>query len=120
MSKDTLDALVQTSDFFFEQIGEDLAAYAQHGGRKVIEESDVIALMKRYAYITGFARILLHVLTVRFRTRQLTNNNTVFSLAQTFLPRELLQQLRMPPLPKMKSRKRKQRESVREEENEDD
>jgi histone H3/H4 len=48
ISKDTLDVLVQTTDDFFEQIGGDLAAYAQHGGRKVIEESDVIALMKRY------------------------------------------------------------------------
>jgi histone H3/H4 len=36
------------TDDFFEQIGIDLAAYAQHGGRKMIEESDVIALMKRY------------------------------------------------------------------------
>jgi histone H3/H4 len=52
ISKDTLDALVQSSDFFFEQIGEDLAAYAQHGGRKMIEESDVIALMKRYVEST--------------------------------------------------------------------
>lgn len=51
ISKDTLAVLVQTSDFFFEQIGEDLAAYAQHGGRKVIEESDVIALMKRYVTV---------------------------------------------------------------------
>jgi hypothetical protein len=48
ISKDTLDVLVQTTDDFFEQIGGDLAAYAQHGGRKVIEESAVIALMKRY------------------------------------------------------------------------
>lgn len=48
ISKDTLDVLVQTTDDFLEQIGGDLAAYAQHGGRKVIEESDVIALMKRY------------------------------------------------------------------------
>jgi hypothetical protein len=28
-----------------------LAAYAQHGGRKMIEESDVITLMKRYAML---------------------------------------------------------------------
>lgn len=48
LSKDTLAALVRTTDDFFEQIGEDLAVYAQHGGRKVIEESDVLALMKRY------------------------------------------------------------------------
>jgi histone H3/H4 len=51
ISKDTLAVLVQTSDFFFEQMGEDLAAYAQHGGRRMIEESDVIALMKRYVTV---------------------------------------------------------------------
>lgn len=64
ISKDTLDTLVQTSDFFFEQISEDLAAYAQHGGRKVIEESDVIALMKRYVYSTHcIQQGEIHVLT---------------------------------------------------------
>jgi histone H3/H4 len=48
LSKDTLAALVQTTDDFFEQIGIDLAAYAQHAGRSTIEESDVLALMRRY------------------------------------------------------------------------
>jgi histone H3/H4 len=48
LNKDALAALVKVTDDFFEQIGIDLAAYAQHGGRKMIEESDVIALMKRY------------------------------------------------------------------------
>ncbi|KAL1612117.1 hypothetical protein SLS60_000340 [Paraconiothyrium brasiliense] len=52
LSKDTLATLVQTSDFFFEQVGEDLAAYAQHAGRKVIEEGDVIALLKRCVHFT--------------------------------------------------------------------
>ncbi|KAF2643132.1 hypothetical protein P280DRAFT_244781 [Massarina eburnea CBS 473.64] len=94
ISKDTLAALVQASDFFFEQVGEDLAAYAQHGGRKVIEESDVIALMKR--------------------TRQVTNSSTTFSLAQKLLPRELLQQLRMEPLSKPMRQKRKQKEMTHE------
>ncbi len=51
LSKETLAALVRTTDDFFEQIGIDLAAYAQHGGRKMIEESDVIALMKRYVIV---------------------------------------------------------------------
>lgn len=50
ISKDTLAVLVQTSDFFFEQVGEDLAAYAGHAGRKMVEESDVLALMKRYVF----------------------------------------------------------------------
>lgn len=48
LGKDALAALTKTTDDFFEQIGIDLAAYANHGGRKMIEESDVIALMKRY------------------------------------------------------------------------
>ncbi|KAJ4286755.1 hypothetical protein N0V90_013007 [Kalmusia sp. IMI 367209] len=91
ISKDTLVALVQTSDFFFEQVGEDLAAYSQHAGRKMIEESDAIALLK----------------------------STYFSLAQKLLPRELLQQLRMEPLPKLKRQKRKRTEVIREGEEDD-
>ncbi|KAF2679447.1 hypothetical protein K458DRAFT_314351 [Lentithecium fluviatile CBS 122367] len=99
ISKDTLAALVQTSDFFFEQMGEDLAAYAHHGGRRTIEESDVIALMKR--------------------TRQITSNSTAFSLAQKLLPRELLQQLRMDPLPKLRRQKRKRMDTIREDDEDD-
>jgi histone H3/H4 len=72
ISKDTLAALVQTSDFFFEQVGEDLAAYAQHAGRKMIEEGDVIALLKRYVHVTIFLLLvalrLLHVATLPART----------------------------------------------------
>ncbi|KAF2741577.1 hypothetical protein EJ04DRAFT_539632 [Polyplosphaeria fusca] len=96
IGKETLETLVQTSDWFFEQIGEDLAAYAQHAGRKMIEEDDVVALMKRQ--------------------RQITGASTVFSLAQKLLPRELLQQLRMPPPKKLKGQKRKRMEPIREEE----
>lgn len=48
LNKDALAALVQTTDDFFEQIGIDLAAYAQHAGRRMVEESDVLALMRRY------------------------------------------------------------------------
>ena len=48
LNKDALAALVQTTDDFFEQMGIDLAAYAQHAGRRMIEESDVLALMRRY------------------------------------------------------------------------
>ncbi|KAJ4373843.1 hypothetical protein N0V83_002582 [Neocucurbitaria cava] len=96
LSKDAVAALVKTTDDFFEQIGIDLAAYAQHGGRKVIEESDVIALMKR--------------------TRKTTSTNTSFSLAQRLLPRELLQQLRMEPPMKLKGQKRKRLNTIQEEE----
>ncbi|KAF2820043.1 hypothetical protein CC86DRAFT_361640 [Ophiobolus disseminans] len=96
LNKDTLAALVKVTDDFFEQIGIDLAAYAQHGGRKMIEESDVIALMKR--------------------TRKTTSNSTSFSLAQKMLPRELLQQLRMEPPQKLRGQKRKRLNTIQEEE----
>ncbi|GAB1211241.1 hypothetical protein ATERTT37_000354 [Aspergillus terreus] len=73
ISKATLAAIEQASAWYFEQAGEDLAAYSKHAGRKTIDESDVIALMRRA--------------------------NTVFSLAQKHLPKELLQDMRlaMPP-----------------------
>ncbi|CBX94982.1 hypothetical protein LEMA_P113970.1 [Plenodomus lingam JN3] len=48
LAPDAIAELVKNTDDFFEQISIDLSAYAQHGGRKIIEESDVIALMKRY------------------------------------------------------------------------
>lgn len=48
IAPDTLDALSQASDWFFEQLGDSLQAYAKHAGRKTIDESDVIALMRRY------------------------------------------------------------------------
>lgn len=54
LSKDTLDAISQASDWFFEQIGEDLASYAEHAGRKTIEEADVVTLMNRYVVSMGF------------------------------------------------------------------
>ncbi|KAB2580471.1 hypothetical protein BFW01_g3515 [Lasiodiplodia theobromae] len=76
LSKDTLDAISQASDWFFEQIGEDLASYAEHAGRKTIEEADVLTLMNRQ--------------------RQVNASTTPFSLAQKYLPRELLQEIRMP------------------------
>lgn len=47
ISKDTLDAIMQASDWFFEQVSDDLGAYAEHASRKTIEESDVITLMGR-------------------------------------------------------------------------
>ncbi|QDS68070.1 hypothetical protein FKW77_009887 [Venturia effusa] len=96
LNKETLTAISQTSDWFFEQISEDLSAYADHAGRKTIEESDVITLMKRQ--------------------RLLNNSNTPFSLAQKFLPRELLQEVRMaPPSGKSRKRKRSRLETIDEE-----
>jgi histone H3/H4 len=115
LNKDTLAALVRVTDDFFEQIGIDLAAYAQHGGRKMIEESDVIALMKRYCYILYlYSRV--HIANIQlYRTRKTTNTSTSFSLAQKMLPRELLQQLRMEPPQKLRGQKRKRLNTVQEE-----
>jgi len=57
LNKDALAALVQTTDDFFEQMGLDLAAYAQHAGRRMIEESDVLALMRRYVTFLAYCTI---------------------------------------------------------------
>jgi histone H3/H4 len=47
ISKETLDAIMQATDWFFEQVSDDLGAYAKHAGRKTIDESDIITLMAR-------------------------------------------------------------------------
>jgi histone H3/H4 len=47
VNQDTLTALCQATDWFFEQLGDDLQAYARHAGRKTIDESDVITLLRR-------------------------------------------------------------------------
>lgn len=39
---------MKASEQYFKQVSEDLGAFAQHAGRKKIDESDVIAIMKRY------------------------------------------------------------------------
>ncbi|KAJ9641476.1 hypothetical protein H2199_005446 [Coniosporium tulheliwenetii] len=96
INKETLDAIVQTSDWFFEQIGEDLESYADHAGRRTIDEGDVVTLMKRQ--------------------RLLNANTTPFSLAQKFLSRELLQEIRMPTPAKSKKAKKRRMETIDEEE----
>lgn len=47
INKDTMTAIMQATDWFFEQVGDDLGAYARHAKRKTIDESDVVTLMKR-------------------------------------------------------------------------
>ena len=120
LSADTLAVLMRTTDDFFEQIGIDLAAYAQHGGRQAIEESDVIALMKRYvtfSHCTVVYKYRFSFLTI-FRTRKTTNNNNPFSIAQKMLPRELLQQLRKEPPVKLRGPRRRHLNSTEEDEEE--
>lgn len=47
INKEALDAIMQASDWFFEQVSDDLGAYAEHAGRKTIDESDIVTLMAR-------------------------------------------------------------------------
>ncbi|MCJ1479797.1 hypothetical protein MMC13_008483 [Lambiella insularis] len=42
-----LGAIMQASAWFMEQVGDDLGTYAVHAGRRTINESDIIMLMKR-------------------------------------------------------------------------
>ncbi|KAF6813652.1 hypothetical protein CMUS01_12791 [Colletotrichum musicola] len=90
ISPEVLAEIRRASDWFFEQLGDDLAAYAKHAKRKTIDESDMLTLMRRQ--------------------RQTNSTTTPFSLAQRHLPRELLQELRMPkPAPPPEPRKKKRR-----------
>ncbi|KAH9884031.1 centromere kinetochore component CENP-T-domain-containing protein [Xylariomycetidae sp. FL2044] len=87
ISPDTLNTIMQATDWFFEQLGDDLSAYAKHAGRKTIDESDMVTLMRRQ--------------------RQTNASTTPFALASRHLPRELIQELRMPvPTPSKASRKK--------------
>ena len=47
INKPALNAFEQATSWFFEQMSEDLEAYSKHAGRKTIDESDVVTLMKR-------------------------------------------------------------------------
>ncbi|KAL5606722.1 hypothetical protein BROUX41_003116 [Berkeleyomyces rouxiae] len=85
ISPETLQQLCLATDWFFEQAGADLKAYSEHANRKTIDESDVALLMRRQ--------------------RQINSTSTIFSQAHKYLPRELLQEIRMPAAPKMKKSK---------------
>ena len=47
LGKDLVAAVTQATDWFFEQLGADLGAFAHHGNRKNIDESDVTAILTR-------------------------------------------------------------------------
>lgn len=47
LNKDTLSAIIEASDQFFEQFSGDLEVFANHKGSKRIDETDVITAMKR-------------------------------------------------------------------------
>ncbi|MCJ1383256.1 hypothetical protein MMC17_006369 [Xylographa soralifera] len=48
IKKDTLSAIMKASDWFLEQVGTDLGAYAKHAGRKTVDETDVVVLLRRH------------------------------------------------------------------------
>ena len=52
LNPDALAAVTQATDWFFEQLADDLQAYAQHAGRKTIDESDMVTLMRRYVFLS--------------------------------------------------------------------
>ncbi|KAF9358722.1 hypothetical protein BGX26_001061 [Mortierella sp. AD094] len=69
VSQEAMAIILEGSHQFFEQAANDLAAYAEHAGRKTIDESDVECLMKRL---------------------RITNEKvSIESLLQRYLPREL-------------------------------
>lgn len=94
LPKDALREIEIATDLFFEQVSGDIGAYAEHAGRNQIQEGDVVAVMRRQ--------------------RLLDERNTTFSLAQKHLGRELVQEMRMAPV-KVKKRRRRVLETVREE-----
>ena len=74
INADALKAIMQASDWFFEQLGDDLSAYAKHAHRKTIDESDMLTLMRRYVlYIKGYLRYLQRmVVQVWYRSPNMT------------------------------------------------
>jgi histone H3/H4 len=93
LDSEVLWAVSQASDWFFEQLGDDLGAYATHGGKRTIDESDVVTLMKRCYYIAP--EMSIHTADLLARQRLLDDGTTTFSLAQRHLPRELVQDVKM-------------------------
>ncbi|KAF6233684.1 hypothetical protein HO173_008241 [Letharia columbiana] len=76
IDKETLEAITEAIDQYFEQLSIDLGVFANHAGRRKIGENDVIAVM--------------------LRQRQVSATTTPFSLAKKYLSGELLQGIRMP------------------------
>jgi histone H3/H4 len=77
IDRESLTALEQATEWFFEQIGEDLEAYSDHAKRrKRIDETDVLTLMRRQ--------------------RVIGRGQSLQELAQKFLPDEALADLDLP------------------------
>ena len=77
LGNDHMAALEQATEWFFEQVGEDLAAYAEHGRRrKRIDNADVLMLMQRQ--------------------RLLKQDGELQRLAKDWLPKEVLDGIEIP------------------------
>lgn len=80
LSKDHMKALEQATEWFFEQVGEDLEAFANHSRRKKrIDTDDVLLLMRRQ--------------------RVLCREGELRDFAKQWLPREMLNELDLPSRP---------------------
>lgn len=80
LGKDHMKALEQATEWFFEQVSEDLETYSQHSRRKKrIDADDVLLLMRRQ--------------------RVLRNDGDLQKLAKDWLPREVLNDLDLPDRP---------------------
>lgn len=95
ISPDTLEAIMQATEWFFEQVGDDLSAYAKHAGRKTIDESDMITLMRRYVLIHSFYSVvfLSYIQMLIFHMIQTAANElfyyAIFARAAPFTTRAL-------------------------------
>jgi histone H3/H4 len=77
LAADHVKALEQATEWFFEQVGEDLAAYSSHGRRKRrIAEDDALMLLKRQGAVK--------------------DGDDLRQLAKTWLPRDIRSDLEIP------------------------
>ncbi|KAK6341947.1 hypothetical protein TWF730_001431 [Orbilia blumenaviensis] len=91
VSKEALAMIAAASASYFENLGEDLGSFARHARRKTVEEVDVLQVLRRH--------------------RLLNDKTTVFSLANQYLPRELLQDITI-QVPKKNLPKQRRRRGV--------
>ncbi|KAF8944485.1 hypothetical protein BGZ47_004175 [Haplosporangium gracile] len=69
MSREAVDVILEGSHLFFEQASNDLAAYANHAGRRTVDETDVELLMKRLRII--HEKVSMESLLQRYLPREL-------------------------------------------------
>ncbi|XP_020623921.1 centromere protein T-like [Orbicella faveolata] len=73
LSKEALQVVENGSNLFFKQVSGDLMAYCRHAHRTTIELADVELLMKRQGFIT--------------------DNQSLYSLVEKYLPLEYRQEI---------------------------